>query len=1237
MTFPSAVKKSGLTTKPGSGSKTLPPISPRSPGSPLNASSKIITGSIVRAPLAGSTEKISIGTSVKKSLLPPKSPAEKSVTKPVIDAKFEKIATSASKGPTKIAIKPPPLKINIKEADTKELQSLVTTKSIPKTPVTSLVKSPLLAKSPTVSKHTLPSKSPIMPSGVAKLPSSPIAKSSQASIVSSPVLKSPPVVAGSKKILTKSSTSNVSKTSISTSAVSKTSTLKSVASKAIVKVGLTSSKPVLSTDQANVLKPTSPVKKTLVLSPKTVTGVQLPSSPTIKSSMNRSPSTASSVKSISLKTPSPSKSVIKESSSVKTLPVKSITNKSNFISKTGPTSPKTIVKKEHSSLSLLSVKSPTSIKSTISIKSTSSTTIKTKVMPLLTSKSLTPKSPVTKLLPEIEMKTLCSSIIKTPVSPVLKTKTSVSSPTAKPKTSVSAAIKSKTPLSLTVNTTTPLSPIVKTRASSVSSLKSPIVEKNVPTKLILSPGLSKSKSLSSSRLSSVSTESLASRTSLKSPMSPKPSKVITKNSSKAIEIEKPIVKSIRGQSIKKKTIDIPGITELPSISVVDKQKIVGSLCKLENDFNEEIEYPISQIPDQNSQYSEKSLLHNIVSINNNSEIVNNIVNEDVCNLINTHNVDRPSDVKEYNLEAIKEDLIEQSSTRLSRVKNLDEDSESFDFVVVNKDECIPQLNNISHSPNNYGIAFKDNHFVMLKENNIVEQVNEVKSCIVDIDEHFEPMNDKLVLGDVPFETDSSQDDISDNEQTKQKEIFNSENIDLPQKDYVDDVFLFDNFDGADSTDEFIQKFMPKSIQMSEGASSISTDDGSSLSRKSYSEAVSGSFKECEYYLDYDFDVVDDCLDDDDGKSIFVEVTEKEFPELKHRDLSLKRRNKKHKKRNSSNRTEPQSDLNNIISKMNYNPEDFDGNEFCHYINMMKDCSFYPNGLFSSDSVKLSTSSSLSWLDISIRTTDDDLTPSTEYLSTYEIFQASNLNKDFLLSIIGSSVSTTSSNETSWFWKSIEGRHQSNTKANITLSLKPRPKHLTTPRFMVLLALISEAKGYNIQPSLSEHFVTIDCMSRFNEKIKRLMVQGFWFVGRLIQESLSEDEELNCGNPFNFVDGDLGFWWAGVNMLDWLEYMKESSKNQELQNCYQFVVENLNEYRYNSGKAKLSMNSETPEEFMSELDVENFIHTVRNVKYYNDNIFVDSQENFEAMNEIDDERSYYSSDTSDSLPEWKISG
>jgi len=294
--------------------------------------------------------------------------------------------------------------------------------------------------------------------------------------------------------------------------------------------------------------------------------------------------------------------------------------------------------------------------------------------------------------------------------------------------------------------------------------------------------------------------------------------------------------------------------------------------------------------------------------------------------------------------------------------------------------------------------------------------------------------------------------------------------------------------------------------------------------------------------------------------------------------------------------------------MDYNPEDFNGSEFCHYIKMMKDCSFYPNGIFSSDSVKLPTSSSLSWLDISVRTTDDDLAPSTELLSTYDIFQESNLNKDFLTSIIGSTV-TTPTNETSWYWKSIEGRHQIHNKTNITLSLKPRPKHLTTPRFMILLALISEAKGYQIIPSLSEHFVTNQCMPRFDEKIRRLMVQGLWLVGRLIKESLSMDKEVNCGNPFEFADGDIGFWWAGINMLDWQEYVKECCKTQILPTCFQFVVEHMDKNGRNSHEAKLSMNAK-PEDFMSELDIENFIDTVRNVKYYSGDYFVDSQNNFD---------------------------
>ncbi|XP_026813357.1 uncharacterized threonine-rich GPI-anchored glycoprotein PJ4664.02-like [Rhopalosiphum maidis] len=1229
MTFPTAVKKSGPLTisKTGSGSKSLAPGSPKSPGSP-----QILPGSS-KAPLASKApEKINSGSSVKKPSIPLNSSTIKNVTKPVVNAKSEaeKTLPSAAKGVIKSVTKPPPL--NIKVTDAKGLPS-------PKTPTKSSIKSQILTKSPLTTKPALVSKSTSVSTGIVRSPSitksaqvsvtSPMTKSSQVTIgvkssttaplsskstltpksfaVSSPVAKSPPVV--SKTSLTNATVPKSPK------GITNPSTLKSVAS-TTNKENLTSLK---SKDQATVAKPTTPVKKAAILPVKSSVGVKSPTIPTNKPPViSKSLSTASSLKSSSLKTPtSPLKLITKEpSSNAKVSALKSI-NKSSVISKSNPTSSKAIVNKESSSLSLLSVKSSSTIKSTTSAVSKTST-LKANVTPLSSSsvtKNFVPKSPVAKTKPLTVVKIPSSPIVKTPVSSIVKTP---SSPIVK--TSLSIAAKIKTP-----------SPSVKARTSSISLVKpplSPAVKKMVPTKLILSPGPSKSKSLSSSRLNSVSTESLASRTSLKSPMTPRSTKLVTKSPSKIIKkTEEPKAKGIRGGQPIKKTIEIPGITELPSNLVSNQQETlqfdfvlenVESVLKKENDST------ISQIPDQDSLDLEKLETHKKVeNINDDLEIPNDFVNEEsaLSNITNDQNVSLSPEVNEHNLETIEEDSIEPSTPSLNEHKQEDICILS-DFEVVKKDECVPSLNSISQSANNCSIAFDDNYFNTKIENVFIKPLDETQSCIIDIDDHFEPMNDKLVLGDVPFETDSSQEDISDNEQTVLKEVVEIEKCDAEQNDCVDDVFIFtddlliNNYDSVDSTESFIHQFMPKSIKRSEDSSSISTDDGSLLSRKSYSEAVSGSPKDGEYYFDYDFEIVDDCLDyEDEGRSVFVEVTEKEFPELKPKDLSGKRRrNKKQKKRNYSNRTESQSDSN---TEINYNPEDFDGNEFCRYIKMMKDCSFYPNGLFSSDSVKLSTSSSLSWLDISIRTTDDDLVPSTENLSTYEVFQASNLNKEFLTSIIGSNESTPT-NETTWFWKSIEGKHQPHNKANITLSLQPRPKHLTTPRFMILLALISEAKGYEIKPSLSENFVTKDCMSRFDEKIRRLMVQGFWLIGRLIKESLSEDEEVNCENPFEFVDGDIGLWWAGINMLDWQEHLKEcGTQNKDLPNCYQFVIENMGMTKRNTAEAQLVMNA-IPDDFMSELDMENFIHTVRNVKYYSGNCFVDSQENLELLNEVFEE-------------------
>ncbi|VVC36296.1 Hypothetical protein CINCED_3A025516 [Cinara cedri] len=1242
MTFPSTVKKSGsmkATSKTGSESKVLPPGSPGSPKLiSVNTSAKLLPiGSSVKTPLANKvSEKVNDGSAVKNL-------SSKSITKPVNDVKFE----LAKKPMTK----PPPLKLNTKSIDSKELQSPVTLKRIPKTPTTPSVKSFVLAKSPMVTKSSSTMSTSVSP-GIVKSSTSPTSKSSQvtagskssttssvkspSTLKSSPVTKSPQVFASSKSTvisspiakspstLPTSKTLTVPKSPLSTKSLtptvksplstkSLTPSVKSIISKTTIKDNPTSLKSVSTKDQTTVVKSLTPTKNTALLSTNSTAGVKSPTTLTTKSStISRSPSMTSSKKSISLKVPlSPSKSLTKHPNTTKVSPSVKLTvsNKPSIVSKPEPMSPKVMVKKESSTLSLLSVKSTSTTKSTSSI----------------VSKTLVSKSPIVKTQSSVvkspaspKLKTISLPIVKTPLSPIVKTKTTPS-PT----------VKTKTPPSPTVKTKTPPSPIVKTRTTSISTAKpplSPVIKKMVPTKLILSPGLTKSGPLLSSKLNSVSTDSLVSKTSLKSPKSP--TKVVSKKDS--IDIKnavEPKSKGIRGKQPITKTIDIPGISELPSNLVSNKLETQDIEFKLENPteniLKEETEMKIIQILDQDSQYSEELEKHStLINIDNSLTIANSLVNEETTLLdITNSSINQSQKVQEHNLETIQEYLIEPS-TSLEEIRQDEEICCSSEIEIVRKDKCVPCLSTISQSVNN----IDDNHFDMTNGYVIIEDLNKTQLCTVDIDDHFEPMNDKLVLGDVPFETDSS--DISDSENVVNEiistqmddDVFSTEdNLPLLNKDNLS----YHDFDRADSTELFIHKLLPKSMTLSEGESSVSTDDGH-LSRKSYSEVVSGSPKFNDCYFDYDFEVADDCLDyDNDERSVFVEVTEKEFPELKS---DSRKRNKKQKKRNYSNRTDSQSDSNISTSEINYNPEEFDGNEFCRYIKMMKDCSFYPNGLFSSDSVKLSTSSSLSWLDISIRTTDDDLKPSTEFLSTYEVFQGSYLNKDFLTSIIGST--TTPTNETTWFWKSIEGKHQMHNKANITLSLKPRPKHLTTPRFMTLLALISEAKGYEIKPSLSEHFVTTDCSARFDNKIRRLMVQGFWLVGRLIRESLHVEEEVNCGNPFEFDDGDIGLWWAGINMLDWQEYIKESGKNQPILSCYQFVLENMNTdlgNRYNYKEALLSMNSTIPDDFMSELDMDNFILTVRNVKYYCGNIFVDSQENIEVPEE--------SCDDDGNLKEW----
>lgn len=937
MTFPSAIKKSNQITisKTGSGSKTSPG-SPKSPGSPL----KLISRSSVKAsPVTKDSEIANVASSIRKQSGPPKiSPTSKPVIKLIIDAKSECTKTGTSSVTNEVKkskTKPPPLKLNIKSTDTNGLQSPGTPKVVPKTPLTTSTKSPMANKLSSVAK------SPLVSTGVVR--------SSQASNISVSVTKSPQVLAGTKtnfSLTVKSSNlsspvnkspkmSVLSKLSVVsspatqstlTSAVSKTSTMtamnpkspqlpsqhltptvKSIVSKTIIKGDHTSLKSVTLKDRATIVKPTNPGKNAPVLSTNTVAGVKLPTTPTNKSSTtSKSPSTASSIKFNSFKTTptSPSKLLTKESSTTKISSIKVATtpNKSNIISKLGSTSPKAMVKNESSTLSLLSVKSSSTIKSTSVVSKP--ITLKTKVTPLVTSKNLVPKSPVAKT----QKSTLSSPTVKTSSSPIIKT--------------------TSTPIMKTT-----LSPTVKTRSLPLSSAKpplSPAIKKLVPTKLILSPGKSNSKSLSSSRLGSVSTESLASRTSLKSPMSPKPNKVVPRSPSKIIKKteESKKLSSIRGEQSVKKTIDIPGIKELSSNLVINEQKSQNIECWLENSvksvMNEEIESMITQMPDKDLSNSEKLEVHKmVVNIDESLEATNNFLNvEDIpTNTVNVQNVNQ-SPIQEHNLDTIEEDSIELSLIPLQEKQDEDICSSS-DFVVVEKDECVPCL--ISQSANNCDIVFDDNHFNSIHENVIVEQlktVAETQSCIIDIDDHFEPMNDKLVLGDVPFETDSS--DISDNEQAVQKEIIETRNYEVTQENCVDDVFSFSeeslsivNLNRADSTDDFIHQFMPKSMRRSEGSSSISTDDGSLPSRKSYSEALIGTPKDGEYYFD---DVIDDCLDYDyeEEGSVFVEMTEKEFPELKPKDLAVNRRkNKKPKKRNS-NRTESRYGKYNEVLMIYYN-------------------------------------------------------------------------------------------------------------------------------------------------------------------------------------------------------------------------------------------------------------------------------------------------------------------------------
>lgn len=152
--------------------------------------------------------------------------------------------------------------------------------------------------------------------------------------------------------------------------------------------------------------------------------------------------------------------------------------------------------------------------------------------------------------------------------------------------------------------------------------------------------------------------------------------------------------------------------------------------------------------------------------------------------------------------------------------------------------------------------------------------------------------------------------------------------------------------------------------------------------------------------------------------------------------------------------------------------------------------------------------------------------------------------------------------------------------------------LSYPRFLPMVALLAERSEYKIKPGLVAKLNFTAVPERFIEKFSQLMVYGFWFLGRVITDSLSEKEQVNRGNLFNFVKGDLGFWWAGVKILDWNFYAKNE---EEKHNCAHFIAMDSPKYRFHSDRAIFNM-GQHPLYFLSDDDWTNFYQTVKFIKH-----------------------------------------
>lgn len=168
----------------------------------------------------------------------------------------------------------------------------------------------------------------------------------------------------------------------------------------------------------------------------------------------------------------------------------------------------------------------------------------------------------------------------------------------------------------------------------------------------------------------------------------------------------------------------------------------------------------------------------------------------------------------------------------------------------------------------------------------------------------------------------------------------------------------------------------------------------------------------------------------------------------------------------------------------------------------------------------------------------------------------------------------------------------------TRVLKPS-KALTLHRLKLLGALVAQVKGYAVEPSLSRKLYLKATPKRFQAKFQNILVDGFWLLGRMIADSLSDDSEVNCGNPFDFADGDLAFWWAGCVMLDWAKNESSKYKKKSFKNGYDFYIDHSigsRKLKYYQNSGNSSFNFKLVEDFLSEEDFELFTITVQNVGF-----------------------------------------